>query len=173
MLGVRRKKDHYQLVFLASQFEMLVALPDNLRKLLEEMDGDSPVIKRLFPAASSDAEVNEEFQELAAQDIRNRKLENLTIFEQTLNGARREKVVKLVFVKITAEEFEFWVGFLNDMRLLLGTDIGITDDYWDAEAAYEETGDERIVLYGYLSYLQGKLLAIHMDLKDEDWSDLV
>ena len=173
MLGVRRKKNHYQLVFLASQFEMLQALPIELRDVLEDMDGESPAIQRLFPAASSDDQVNREFQELAAQDIRERKLENLVIFEGTLEKARHENVVKLVFVKITAEEFEFWVGFLNDMRLLLGTDIGISDDYWDAQAAYEETGDERIVLYGYLSYLQGKLLSVHMGLEDEDWSDLV
>ena len=168
MLGIRRKGNSYQIVFHARQFKRLEGLADELRALLDEMDADSPAIQRLFPRASSDDAVNREFHDLAAQDIRERKMENLEIFEKTLGGARKERLVKLVFLKITAEEFEYWIGFLNDMRLLLGTELGIENDGWDALAAYEATGDERIVLYDYLGGLQGSLLQVHMSGEDPD-----
>lgn len=172
MLGIRRKKNFYQMIFRTSQFNEIAALPDRIRELLESMDPDSRAIQRLFPSASSDEDVNREFQELAAQDIRERKLENLKIFEDTLSSARREKIVGMVFVKITAEEFEYWIGFLNDMRLLLGTELGIDNDAWDAQQSFAETGDERIVTYVYLSYLQEQLLDTHMDMGDAFWTGL-
>ena len=98
-----------------------------------------------------------------------RKLENLAAFERSLEGARSEKAVDLVFLKITPEDFEYWIGFLNDMRLLLGTELGIEDDSWDAGEAYEETGDVRILLYDYLNYVQGALLHVFMNEEDELW----
>jgi hypothetical protein len=172
MLGIRRKKNYYQMIFRVSQFDEIASLPDKIRDLLGDMDSDSPAIQRLFPSASSDEQVNREFQELAAQDIRDRKLENLSIFEETLASARREKIVGMVFVKITAEEFEYWIGFLNDMRLLLGSELGIDHDYWDPQHAFEESGDERIVTYVYLSYLQEQLLDAHMNMGDDFWSGI-
>ena len=167
MLGIRRKENMYQMVFHGRDFALLKQLPGMLRSVLEEMDADSPAVQRLFPAASFDAEVNREFQELAAQGIRDRKEECLVAFEQSLADARVEVEVRLVFLKVTAEQFEMWIGFLNDMKLLIATEIGIEDDEWDATEAYEQTGDERIVLFDYVGSMQFSLLQMHMSEGEE------
>jgi hypothetical protein len=55
--------------------------------------------------------------------------------------------------ELTEQELRAWLKSLNDLRLVLGVRIGITDDY--REELVEDPGFH---LYDYLTYLQGSLI---------------
>jgi hypothetical protein len=81
----------------------------------------------------------------------------VSTFESTLEDwkLRRGRIE----IRIQAEQFELWLGFVNDMRLLLGTELDIRDDGWslrDIDPLHPQAQD--FFLLHYLSWLEQELL---------------
>jgi Domain of unknown function (DUF2017) len=120
------------------ELEMLLGLSGN-----DELP-DDPVLARLLPDAyRGDSQASAEFRRYTEEGLRSAKI----------NSAQA------VLASLPAEGGEV-VRALNDVRLALGTRLGITDE--DAELAADFSADESraayLWVYQWLAYLQDSLI---------------
>jgi hypothetical protein len=155
------KLDDAEKGVLSQLFEQMLELlvdPENesgtdpLAKLLN-MSGstqisEDPALARLFPDGYSDDEhASADFRRFTEQDLRAQKLASLVTVQGTLRDWKGKS-------SISAEHAQDWLKALNDLRLVLGTRLEITDEI---ETDFE-VDDPGIHLYNYLTYLQGTLI---------------
>jgi len=157
MLHVKKKRDGGILVSLPLEdAEVLRSLPGRLRRLLETPDSKDKVLQRLFPPAYLDAKKQAEYEALVGGALRGRKLECVKAFEATLGRWKVEG--QRVDVSISGEEFELWLGFVNDMRLMIGTELDIEDDDWNLHPDPSHPRAPEFALLDYLTWLEESLL---------------
>jgi hypothetical protein len=133
-----------------------VDLPEHERLLLRQvilelsllLEGpEDPSLRRLYPPAHEDEELERQYRELAGAQLasgRRRALETMgSTADQTL---------------LTPEEADAWLRGLNDLRLVLGTRLDVGEDFdWDAVGPDHPDAQE-LALYAYLSWLQEQLV---------------
>jgi hypothetical protein len=61
--------------------------------------------------------------------------------------------------RLTAEELDAWLRALNDLRLVLGTRLDVTEEMYEAEIDPAHPQAYELSVYGYLSWLQEQLVA--------------
>lgn len=128
------------------------------------LDRDDPVFRRLYPDGyRSNAEAADAFRTLTESTLH---AERLARAEQCLaglaeaRGAGRRAPGKLD-VTVDEDACERWLRVLNDMRLAIGTRIGITeDDEFDFDPQAE--GAMPRALYAYLTAVQDALVRARM-----------
>ena len=120
-----------------------------LRRLsaeLEELlaaEPEDPSLRRLRPRAYEDEEVEREFRSLMGAELESLRLENLRGLAETAGRDR-----------LDADELDRWLAALNDLRLVLGTRLDVTEDQFadgfdpSAPHAYE------LAVYAFLTWLQ-------------------
>ena len=119
---------------------LLRTLPAQLRDLLAT---DDPALVRLYPPAYvSDDEANEEYERLTRGDLTSRRLEALDLLESTVDEER-----------LTEEQMAGWMGALNDLRLVLGTRLDVSEDDYGVEVPDDDPDAQAWAVYGYLGYL--------------------
>ncbi|MBX6750739.1 MAG: DUF2017 domain-containing protein [Micromonosporaceae bacterium] len=132
--------------------------------LTGEPDPDDPVVDRLFPDVyPTDPVQQAEFRRLTEADLRAAKLDQARGVLADLLHAGGE-------VRLTPERAELWLRALTDVRLALGTRLGVTDDT-DIEAEIDaavgrDPGSPRVMqltVYLYLTYLQESLVGALID----------
>ena len=125
---------------------------DPLAKLLN-MSGptqisEDPALARLFPDGYSDDEhASADFRRFTEQDLRAQKVAALSTVIKTLSEWQGVS-------SVSPEQAQDWLKALNDIRLVLGTRLEITDAS-DRDVDPEDPG---MHLYNYLTYLQGTLI---------------
>ena len=132
---------------------LLASLPGELVELLDATAGDPDALKndpglaRLFPDAYSaaDADLADEYRRLMTDDLRERHRGAL---ETMAAGAHAERV--------TADELYAWMTALGQLRLVIGTRIGVTEEMSPDDVADDDPSAAAFALYGYLSWLQEK-----------------
>jgi hypothetical protein len=135
----------YRLRLGAQERELVRELCGELRELVRRDDNS---VARLFPPAfRGDDEAADEFDELMRPEMRNQRLESLdtvarTVGEETIDHA----------------EAEAWCGALNDLRLVLGERLGVTEDLDLSTLIPTDPRSRELALYGWLTYLQGNLV---------------
>ena len=129
-----------------------IRLPDEERALLRNvapqlrqlLDGDlaDPSLRRLFPTAyHQDPERDREYQALVRDDLADRRRAAVDRFVATVDADR-----------LTEEELVAWLGAINDLRLVLGTRLDVSED--EGPLLDEDDPDAPLVaLYGYLGWL--------------------
>ena len=137
---------------------MLRGLAHELLALLDDDVPSSadPVLQRLFPDAyGDDAAAAEEFRSLTEDDLREAKRATATAFAASLDGAGGALV-------LDQEAVDAWLLTLNDLRLAIGTRLGIEEETLEllAEGRLEVDDATRsgYEVYEVLSWLQGTLL---------------
>jgi hypothetical protein len=123
-----------------------------LRDLLDELepllaDPDDPALRRLFPPAYSDGESDEQYRSLVRDQLVNGRSKSLATVRDTLG----EKT-------LTAEQADDWLRALNDLRLVLGTRLDVTEDLDYGSIDLDEPRGRDLAVYGYLSWLQEQLV---------------
>ncbi len=127
--------------------DALRSLPDQLRAVLGTED---PVLGRLFPDAyPDDPELNEEFDQLVHDDLMEERLRRIQTFAETLDAEH-----------LTAEELLAWMGVLNDARLILGTNLSVTEetDVWSVSD--EDPQAPAYAFYGFLGWLEEYVVEV-------------
>ena len=172
MLEVRKKEDGVVTVSLGLEEGLILkTLPDRLRKLLKDPDFSDRVIQRLFPIAYSDKLKEKEYRRLLGDDLVQRKLESVDLFDRSLAGAK--VCEEGVDVDISPEEFEYWLGFVNDVRLMLGIELDIRDDNWGVRFDPEHPRVDDLILLHFLSWLEEELLrASDFEMPEIDPEDI-
>jgi len=115
---------------------------------------DDPALARLFPDAySDDEEASSEFRRFTERSLRDTKLAHAATVRATL-ARSGDKLV------LTDEEAQSWLGTLNDLRLTLGSRLGIEED--NHEDFLELPEDDPMFalfhIYDWLTYLQDTLV---------------
>jgi DNA-binding MarR family transcriptional regulator len=122
-----------------------------LRTLLLEVAPAGPLdqgLRRLFPTAhADDADADREFQESSRDRLLAARLDRLDVIEATLHAE-----------ELTFEQHEDWIVALNDVRLVLGTRLDVSEDDDPAEFNPEDPTSAQVAIYHYLGYLLGEFL---------------
>jgi hypothetical protein len=117
---------------------------------------EDPALARLFPDAySDDPQAAGDFRRYTELSLRRRKTENAAVALRTLE---QDSPVRLEPSDVSA-----WLGALNDLRLVIGTRLGVGDDEVgepDEPIEMDDEGPEAWsrMLYHWLTWLQGDLL---------------
>jgi len=125
---------------------LLRSLPGQLRRLLVEAP-DDPSLERLFPPAYDDAGDEAEYRRLMGDELLEGRRRALRVVEETLDQDR-----------LTKEQAESWLTALNDLRLVLGTRLDVTQDMLLERLRPDDPNAFEISLYAYLSWLQEQLV---------------
>jgi Domain of unknown function (DUF2017) len=137
--------------------ELRLRLPDEERELLlmlcEELRGRvgedraHPDLRRLFPPAHPDDEnAEDEYRRLLGSQLDVGRERALVTVEATVGQPT-----------LTTDEAESWLRVLNDLRLVLGTRLDVTEDLaWNLDPNDPRTPE--LAVYAYLSWLQEQLV---------------
>lgn len=114
-----------------------------------------PALARLLPAASTDPDLAQEFRRYTDLSLRQTKRENLTRASMSLSSR----------LLLDQEGAQSWAAALNDVRLVLGTRLGIEDEQKAQElgqisdaSQVESTEDYMALVYNFVSWLQESLM---------------
>jgi hypothetical protein len=143
-----KKGDRFQVRLGKRERELLVELCRQSRALLETEDPSSdPAVARLFPAAYQDDPLrNLEYETSLGGAPRTGKLEALDTVERTANARA-----------LSEEEFLSWMGVVNDLRLVLGTRIDVTEE--STEGDFPAGGPrDAFQAYQFLGWLLQEML---------------
>jgi Domain of unknown function (DUF2017) len=142
----RTARGDYRLRIPPAERRILRSLPGQLRALLAT---DDPALERLFPPAyADDPEAEDEFAELTHGELREGKLSALQVMEATLDARR-----------VDEEQMLAWLGALNDLRLVLGTRLDVTEEMYEAPLPEDDPRAAEYTLYHYLGWLQEQVVA--------------
>lgn len=159
---VRRSKDGtYTIKISDDERQLLRELPGELVKLLESGDDDRSMY-RLFPRAyESDLGRQVEYDRLMRDDLQNRHVEALRILEQTAD-----------LKELSEEQIDNWVRAINQLRLVLGTRLNLTDDTTEEDFAADGPTAGAYALYSYLTDLQSHaveaMAEAYANVQDDD-----
>jgi hypothetical protein len=131
---------HYRLRLPAEERELLRTLPDQLRGLLVT---DDPSVVRLYPPAYDEPEADSAFDELVGGEITAGRLDALRILEETADATL-----------LDAKQLDAWLRALTALRLVLGTQLRVSEEIGLQPVSDSDPEAYRIALYQYLSWLQ-------------------
>ena len=108
-----------------------------------------PALLRLFPDAYDDADDAADFRRFTEADLRQQRAERTQRSRATLT-----RVAGNGRIPLHADEAQDWLTTLNDVRLVLGTRLGVTEE---TEQAADLQGQGHAV-YDWLTWLQATLV---------------
>ena len=124
---------------------LLAGLCEELRGLIESND---EAARRLFPPAyRDDLCANAEYDRLVRGELAAGRLEALRTVEATLAASELDE-----------RELAAWCGTLNDLRLVLGERLGVTEDLYEGRIDPRDPRAPDLTLYGWLTWLQGHVV---------------
>ena len=114
---------------------------------------DDPALRRLLPDAYADETMSGEFRRLMDGELRQQKTEALDEMYGAVEGGSADSGVKL---RLAPQQAETWLQALNDIRLVLGTRLNVTEDLEDrwAQIASDEPDAALLAAYEWLGWLQ-------------------
>jgi hypothetical protein len=130
------------------ELEMLLGLSGN-----DELP-DDPVLARLLPDGyKDDPEASAEFRRYTEESLRSAKINSAQAVLTSLPAEGGEVV-------LSEPECQQWLRALNDVRLAIGTRLGITEDNEDLmeDFSLEEPRSAYVLAYQWLSELQDSLI---------------
>jgi hypothetical protein len=140
----RTRRGDFELRLDPQERDVLRALPDQLRELIRHEDPTSdPAMARLYPAAYPDDPIqNLEYERLAVDRLTSQRLSSIGAMEASIDADR-----------LTEELLLSWLAVLNDLRLVLGTRLEITEETTEDDFAPDDPRASVFALYGYLTWL--------------------
>ncbi len=122
---------------------VLASLVPQLRALL--VAGDD-TLRRLFPPAyANDPERDAEYHALVGDELLEKRLAALDVLEETVAAQ-----------EVDEDQLTRWMGAINDLRLVLGTRLDITED--DHDVPDDHPDAQAFAVYHYLTWLLGQIV---------------
>jgi hypothetical protein len=149
---VSRRHGRLRLRLETVEVDLLFSLLDQLEAVLDTDADNDPVRQRLFPSAyRDDPDAAAEYRELTETALASERAERI--------GACRADLAKGGDVDLSAEEVsQRWIQVLNDLRLALGTRLGVTED--DRPDFDPDAPDGQIrAIYHWLTAVQDSVVA--------------
>ena len=127
----------------APERDLLRMLPAQARGLLGPHE---PAARRLFPVAyADDAAAQAEYRDMAGDHLLEHHRHTLEVLERTVDAPWLDD-----------DDLRAWLGALEVLRLVLGTDLDVTEDAEELDPA--DPRADRYAVYQYLSMLQGEVV---------------
>ena len=134
--------------------ELMHQLLSEMRTLLEaELPRQDDVTRRLFPDAFEDEHESEEFRELVGDELRAGKLAAVNTFDADVTGRGSAEIV------LEAEKVAGLLAVLTDMRLAIGTRLGVTEDTMGAEIDPDDPDAAAWSVLHWLGWVQESVLS--------------
>jgi len=180
--GFYRSRGSLRLGLTPQEAVLLISLIDSMTELLgptTEPTGDpleqlqnlgeqaappaDPALLRLFPDAYRDDEdAAADFRRYTESGLRRLKADRLVVARAVLAELTTPEVMedRAAVTDITRDKIPDLLGSLNDMRLVLGSRLDITDDeqnvteFWDPD----DPRHQQFEIYQWLTWLQATLL---------------
>ena len=132
----------YRLDLRDEERALIAAIVPDLRGLLADDPADK-MLTRLFPTAvPDDPDAEAEYQEMVRDELVSKRL------------ARLDAVAELAEATVLdQEQLAAWMGAVNDIRLVLGTRLGVTEDDEFEETDEEDPEAVARSAYWYLGWL--------------------
>ena len=129
--------------------ELLRMLPQQARELV---DHDDPTAQRLFPVAyPDDAAAQSDYHEMMGAQLLDHHHHALDTMVSTIDAAT-----------IDADELAGWLGAVEVLRLLLGTQLDVSEDMAELDPLdpldAEDPRTDQFTVYQYLSMLQNEIV---------------
>ena len=146
----RTRRGDFELRLRPSERDVIRALPDQLRALIENEDPSSdPAMARLYPPAYEDDPIrNLEFERIVGDDLTSQRLASIAAMEGSIDADR-----------LTEDQVLSWLGVLNDLRLVLGTRLDITEETTHEDFAPDDPRAQSFALYAYLTWLVDAIVS--------------
>jgi hypothetical protein len=140
----RRGDGTYAVELRPEERQLLGTLSEQLRVLLTT---DSPVLHRLFPPPyGDDHERNEGWAALAHPELIEHRIEALDALDASLSAESLDE-----------DQLDAWMRSINDVRLVLGTVLDVTDDAGPTDV--DEDSVATYQAYEYLGFLLERIVA--------------
>jgi hypothetical protein len=146
-LGRVRRDRHgrYRLTLSNPERDLLRSLPEQAKEVLHESE---PTAARLYPPAYlGDPAAQEEYRRMAGASLLDRHRRALDTIAATVDDPTLDE-----------GQLHQWLDGLEVLRLVLGTQLDVTEDMEEVDA-----GDPlapQFAVYGYLSMLQGEIVEV-------------
>ncbi|MEY2461431.1 MAG: hypothetical protein QOG30_3261, partial [Acidimicrobiaceae bacterium] len=141
---VRRTRDGtFELRLSDDERDLIASLAGQLRELLvgDETDG----LERLFPPGyADDPDREQEYQQLTHDELLTKRLASVDVVEETLTHTTLDEA-----------QLSAWMGAVNDLRLVLGTRLDVTEDMDDIEL--DDPRAPAFHVYHYLTYVLSEI----------------
>jgi len=135
----KRRNGRYSVNLSEGERQLIQNLVLDLRELLTT---DSPMLQRLFPPPyGENEERNQGYSALAGSELVERKFSSLDCVTNSISAE-----------DLSEEEVESWMRSINDIRLVLGTVLNLSEDQ-----AFDASDEATQGLYDTYEYL-GMLL---------------
>lgn len=142
----RTRGGRFRLRLTDEEREVLRTLPGQLREIL---DTDDPSLRRLHPPAyQDDPEREAEYRRLVRDDLLRQRLQALEVMEATIDAGTLDR-----------EQMTAWLGAINDLRLVLGTRLEVTEEMYEEGIPPEDPRAASFALYQYLGWLEEQVVA--------------
>ena len=132
----------YSLNLREEERALIAAIVPDLRSLLAD-DPNDEMLTRLFPTARpDDAEAEAEYRDMVRDELVSKRLARLGIVAELAEATVLDQ-----------EQLAAWMGAVNDIRLVLGTRLEVTED--DEFEETDEADAESVArsAYWYLGWL--------------------
>ena len=142
---VRRARDgSFQLKLTDEERDLVASLAEQLRELL--LSDQPEGVERLFPPGySNDEERQTEYQLITHDELLEKRLASVDVLEQTVTQT-----------SLTEEQLTAWMGAINDLRLVLGTRLDVTEEM--ERVALDDPRAPALAVYQYLTYLLSEIV---------------
>ena len=146
-----------QLLDIASPNGEVVANEDPLAALIgidsEVEKPTDPISSRLFPDAyPDDPEASMEFRRFTERSLRETNVSRARSVLADIEGQTT--------VTLDTGQWQLWIGFLNSLRLVLGTRLEVDQDTWTQERSESDPLYQIFELYNWLTWMQETLISL-------------
>lgn len=142
-----QKNGMYAVKLTDDERQLITSLPGELAHLIESGQDDRSTF-RLFPRAyENDLGRQVEYDRLMRDDLQQRHVEALRVLEESALAK-----------ELSEEQADAWIRALNQLRLVLGTRLDLTDDTTEEDFPSDGPTAGAYALYAYLTDLQQYLV---------------
>jgi hypothetical protein len=135
----------YRLRLVRQERELLDALAAELERLVRAGDA---AVGRLFPSAyEHDPAAEEEYRRLTRGSLTDGRLRALATLRHTVGSERLDD-----------RQADAWCTALNDLRLVLGERLGVSEDLVERELDRRDPRAPELAVYGWLTWLQATVI---------------
>lgn len=144
--------DAVEVALLETLFAELAAV------VADDSDADDPVVARLYPAGyQADDDEEHEFRSLTRDSLRSDRLARIAACVQDLDGgADRQRPADVDIAD--PQTGDRWIKVLNDLRLALGTRLGVTEDD-PADDTDDDPEHQSRLVYHWLTAVQDSVVT--------------